>query len=194
MIRTDIINLLMRVNGYKSYLEIGIRKGGNFKDINAVEKDGVDPAGNCNYVMTSDDFFKQLPADKLYDLVFIDGLHVKDQVLKDINNSLQHLSAGGTIVMHDCNPISPKHAVSVYAGYGTWNGTVWEAWAELRMSRPDLEMTVVDTDHGCGIIRRGAQILFPREKIEYKLLSSKRKELLNLISIDEFVAIYDPSK
>lgn len=189
IIRTDILNMLILSNGYKSYLEIGVRDARNFKGVVAVEKDGVDPAGNCNYPITSDAFFKQLSPAKLYDLIFIDGLHLKDQVLRDVYNSLHHLSAGGTIVMHDCNPVSQKAASPIQRA-GAWNGTVWEAWAELRMSRSDLEMCVVNTDHGCGIIRRGSQITIPVEKIEYSLLENNRKSLLNLISVAEFKSRY----
>lgn len=189
IIRTDILNTLIHANRYKSYLEIGVRDAKNFKRVVALEKDGVDPAGNCNYPVTSDDFFKQLSQSKLYDLIFIDGLHLKEQVLRDVYNSLQHLSVGGTIVMHDCNPVSQKYATAERKP-GAWNGTVWEAWAELRMSRIDLEMCVVDTDHGCGIIRRGSQTTFPREHIEYRLLADKRRTLLNLISVDEFKRKY----
>lgn len=184
---TDIINMFVQANGYKTYLEIGVRTGKNFNGIKAEHKDGVDPAGNCNYVMTSDDFFRSLPSSTMYDIIFIDGLHEKEQVLRDVDNSLNHLSDNGTIVMHDCNPINPKHAIKKYPGSGIWNGTVWEAWAELRMSREDLSMYVIDTDHGCGVVRRGNQKLFPREEIQYSLLENKRKELLNLISTNDFV-------
>ena len=42
---------------------------------------------------------------------------------------------------------------------GHWNGGVWRAWAWLRATRPDLVMAVVDVDEGCGVIRRGSQVL-----------------------------------
>ncbi len=43
--------------------------------------------------MTSDDFFRQYQGP-LFDLIFIDGLHLSEQVLTDIRNSLQWLSPG----------------------------------------------------------------------------------------------------
>jgi len=185
--RFDIINHLISNNGYSKYLEIGVRDNRTFKVINAAHKDGVDPAGKCNYKMTSDDFFRQLGKSFQYDIVFIDGLHVKDQVLRDVDNSLAHLSPGGVIVLHDCSPKKPEHAIKKYKGYGVWNGTVWEAIAELRMTRTDLSMWVVDTDHGCGIIKKGSQKLYPKTEIKFELLEKDRKNLLNLISVDEFL-------
>jgi hypothetical protein len=186
--RSDIINHLIDTNGYTSYLEIGVRDNKNFNRIKTSHKDGVDPAGKCNYIMKSDEFFKSIPKDQMYDIVFVDGLHLRDQVLRDVDNALEHLLDGGAIVLHDCNPLKKKHATEVYMG-GTWNGTVWKAFAELRMSRKDLSMLTVDEDCGCGIIKRGSQKLFPRRLLTYSLLEDNRKELLNLISVDEFLEL-----
>ena len=55
------------------------------------------------------------------------------------------------------------------------------------MTRDDLSMWTVDEDCGCGIIKKGKQDLFPVQKIEFKLLEKNRKELLNLISVEEFL-------
>lgn len=187
--RSDIIKTLIENNGYARYLEIGVRDNKNFNRISTSYKDGVDPAGRCNYVMTSDKFFSSIPVDQMYDIVFIDGLHLKDQVMKDVNNSLKHLLDGGAIVLHDCSPLRPEHASNRYKGYGTWNGTVWEAFAELRMTKKDLSMWTVNKDCGCGIIKRGNQKLFPRITLTFEILDKNRKALLNLISTDEFIKL-----
>jgi hypothetical protein len=186
--RSDVIKTLIANNGYTRYLEIGVRDNRNFNRINTPHKDGVDPAGRCNYVMTSDEFFNKIPKDQMYDIVFIDGLHLRDQALRDVNNSLEHLLPGGAIVMHDCSPIKPEHATEVYKG-GTWNGTVYQAFAELRMTRPDLSMWTVDEDCGCGIIKRGQQELFPKSTVNFDLLNKNRKKLLNLISVEQFLSL-----
>ena len=81
MKRTDIINHLIKKNNYKRYLEIGVRNPDeNLNKITVEHKDGVDPAGNCNYPIPSDDFFNQLDIDVKYDIIFIDGLHLDYQV------------------------------------------------------------------------------------------------------------------
>jgi hypothetical protein len=187
--RSDIINYLIEKNGYKRYLEIGVRDNKNFNRIKATHKDGVDPAGKCNYIMTSDKFFATIPDTQVYGIIFIDGLHLKDQVLRDVNNSLKHLDENGTIVMHDCNPIAKEHAMAKQK-VNTWNGTVWEAFVELRMTRKDLFMCTVKKDTGCGIIRRGEQDLFKRQKMSFEFFNKNRKEILNLITAEEFVNIF----
>ena len=49
-------------------------------------------------------------------------------------------------------------------------------------------MICVNTDHGCGIIRRGNQDIFVNEvgDLTYDFLDRNRNELLNLISVEEF--------
>ena len=75
-----------------------------------------------------------------------------------------------------------------------WNGTVWKAFVELRMTRPDLQMHCVDCDHGCGIIKVGNQEVYskttPEEAKQYSFLEAHGKELLNLITLDQFRQIY----
>jgi hypothetical protein len=191
MFRFDIINNLILKYKYSRYLEIGVKSNKNFDKIIIKHKYGVDPfpRKSCSYVMTSDDFFKR--NNEQFDIIFIDGLHIKEQVLRDINNSLSVLSIGGTIVVHDCNPLNKIHALPTYdKNAAIWNGTTWEAFVELRMTRDDLDMCVVDTDHGCGIIRSGRQNKVPIQKITYELLEMNRKSLLNLIDVEEFKSWY----
>ena len=187
-VRTKIVNKLIRDHGYSTYLEIGVGDKNHLLNVNVplANKDGIDPVYNTTYTMSSDDAFKKMPSDKKYDLIFVDGMHLKDYVLRDIENSLKHLSIGGTIVCHDCNPPSKK-LTSPSPKSKSWFGTSWEAVAELRMTRKDLSITVVDADCGCAIIRPGAQKLFKKAEITYELLEQNRKELLNLISLEEFM-------
>ena len=189
MKRTDIINHLIKKNNYKRYLEIGVRDPeSNLNLIDIEYKDGVDPAGRCNYPITSDDFFEQLDENVKYDIVFIDGLHLDYQVEKDITNSLKHLSEGGTIVMHDCSPIKEEHQAEEYVVGTTWNGTTWKAYVKFRMTDENLSMFVVDTDHGVGVITKGSQALFPKSDVlDFKLLNENRKEILNLITPQQFL-------
>ena len=74
-------------------------------------------------------------------------------------------------------------------GKGKWNGTVWKAFAILRMTRSDLNMYVVDINQGCGVIERGHQKRFPKvseNQLTYYFLKKNRRKLLNLCSIKEF--------
>lgn len=121
--RTDLINrLLDSMEGPTKYLEIGVRNPDhNFDHIRADQKLSVDPgfefAENiADFKMTSDVFFNHLFAGKVlspdyqFDVVFIDGLHLAEQVDRDISNSLKILKQKGFLVLHDCNPPTEWHA------------------------------------------------------------------------------------
>ena len=192
MQRFDIINALIRKNGYKRYLEIGTQADKCLYLVNCEYKCGVDPEPVLHYdnnsnefhKMTSDEYFRQ-NKDK-YDIVFVDGLHENNQVRRDIQNSLQILSPGGTIVVHDCNPKEEINQRVPMPHVGSWNGDVWKAWIWFRHLGM-LEMFVVDADEGCGVIRRGWQTaLDGKYDITFEEFAEKRKELLNLISVEEW--------
>jgi hypothetical protein len=193
--RTDILNFLAKRNSYRRYLEIGVRvPAQNFDRVEVEHKDAVDPdpRGEISHVMTSDEFFAQLDSAARYDLVLIDGLHLEAQVLQDVENSLRHLSPGGTIVLHDCNPPEEDNQREDYDGESPWNGTVWKAVAKLRMTRPELAICVVDTDWGVGVIARGRQELFPAvpdSQLSFEFLDEHRRELLNLVPPRSFPAV-----
>jgi hypothetical protein len=55
------------------------------------------------------------------------------------------------------------------------------------MENENLNMFVVDTDYGCGVISRGNQdLLSITTDITYNNLDNNRETWLNLISIEEF--------
>lgn len=192
--RTELLNQLALARGYRNYLEIGVRDPrANFDNVHvAGTKHSVDPDPQrpVSHRMTSDAFFAQ--ATDTYDLVFIDGLHIADQVERDIVNSLARLSDGGTVMLHDCNPLTADAQTDDYDGKKHWNGTVWKAWVKLRATRDDLAMCVIDTDEGCGVIRRGTQSKIKVDTLDYaqmtyEMLARDRTRLLNLVGVDKFL-------
>lgn len=200
--RTDIINHFIKKNNYINYLEIGVNDGSNIRRVNAIYKDGVDPGVETrnpievNYPITSDAFFDLIKDhDIKYDIIFIDGLHHDYQVYKDIKNSLNHIQDNGVIICHDMNP---QWEIVQYKKGGLvscWNGDCWKAWVQLRSELIGYYMAVVDTDHGVGIIHKGSQnlITLPCDytELEFEYLDTNRKELLNLITVEEFYTKYD---
>lgn len=198
MNRTSIINHLIQKYKLENYLEIGIRDGSNFNKIDAALKIGVDPEpsseckGDKIMLMTSDEYFSTIQnTDTKFDIVFIDGLHLEEQVTLDISNSLKHLKEGGFVVMHDCNPPTKKHQRENYllnGKYLEWNGTTWKSYVKLRMKNPSLSMSVVNTDWGVGIIQKGSQKCYPPlQELTYGDLQRNREYMLNLISVYEFL-------
>lgn len=159
---------------------------------------------NHYFEKTSDDFFashKQPLSRRKPKVVFVDGLHTYEQSLRDVLNSLLFLEGGGVIVVHDCNPLkeaaglpakSIHEAIQKTAACATvWNGDVWKTVVHLR-SRSDLEVLVLDCDHGLCLIRKGTPknpIYLTQAEIErlsYADLERSRKELLNLQPPDYF--------
>lgn len=206
-LRTDILNYLLSKIGNKPtiYLEIGVRNPDhNFNHINATEKYSVDPGvefkeNPVTFKLTSDDFFEQLKNGTIlnphikFDVIFIDGLHLADQVNRDIINALDYIKDDGFIVLHDCNPPTEWHAREEYLydlspAMHFWNGTTWKAFYKYRF-RKDLTSVCIDTDWGLGIITKRKLFNYLEHDInpffEFKVFEKNRKESLNLVSFDE---------
>ena len=72
-----------------------------------------------------------------------------------------------------------------------WNGDVWESIVKLRLNRSDLEVRVVDTDFGVGVVNFGKMDTYNKSKdITWEYCQENKKELINLITVEEFKNIY----
>lgn len=193
MTRTEILNKLISLFKYTTYLELGTyRKSDNFDRIEARRKVCVDinRSSRPTFLGSTDEFFSK--NKKTFDLIFVDADHDHRQVEKDIENSLKVLSEGGTIVCHDMNPTT-KEMQEVPRSQGVWTGDCWKAFLKFR-ERPDLSMCVLDVDYGCGIIRKGKQTLIRVENPNYEQFSEHKKEWMNLIPVGmEPVSIVIPA-
>lgn len=203
--RFEIINYLIRKYNYVNYLEIGVQEGICMQMVRCQIKHGVDPYSDAaTFKIPSDELFivlNHIAPRYVYDIIFVDGLHEEEQVTRDILNSLQHLSPNGTIVVHDCNPPTEWHQRSLEPGEDItgleWNGTAWKSMVKFIATRDDLEINVVDTDWGCGLIRRKSvrdsevksRLEIP-DPLTYEFLANNRKQALNLISRQEFLIMY----
>jgi len=185
--RIDLINQLIETGGYKKYLEIGCRDDACFSVIKADYKVGVDPNSGGTLRMTSDAFFAQ--NKETFDIIFIDGLHTYEQVLKDILNAAKVLNPGGTILMHDCLPLCCL-AQFQYPMVKAWNGDVWKSFVQAR-TMPDLDAATCMIDHGVGIIRvrKNSRPLdvgtTDFKKLKYKDLAENYKEWMNAIEFGD---------
>ena len=108
----------------------------------------INPASDADYIMSSDSYFANY--HQKFDIIFIDGLHLYEQVLKDIINSLHHLNEGGVIVMHDCMPTREEYQYRDRVT-GSWNGDVWKAYY-LYKQISQYDCYVIDQDWGCAVI------------------------------------------
>jgi hypothetical protein len=192
--RWDIINFLVDTNEYNDYLEVGVQDYYSCCDkIHTTNKTSVDPAprNKCDYIMTSDAFFEQLDSSVKYDIVFVDGLHLREVVYRDIINSLDHLKPNGTIVVHDCLPDSEPVQFREDPN-GPWMGDVWKAIVDLKANRTDLEIRTVDHDCGCAIVRFGKQELngADLDNLTWQTFCEYKDKWLGIISYSQFLELY----
>lgn len=227
MRRIAVINeIIRRKGGDGVYVEIGVRNGKCFFNIQAKYRVAVDPEfriakrtylkvygrnpmrwfRDSFFSQTSDEFFKK-QRDLLMrlkpDVIFIDGLHTYEQSFRDVMNSLEVVSSGGVIVIHDCNPTneivampatSPMEVARKHpAGWrGIWCGDVWKTVVRLR-TLPDVESFVLDTDFGLGIVRKRkgtrpslSGSLISIKDLTYDDLAANRTDLLDLKPVEYF--------
>jgi len=189
--RIQILQEIIDLKNYKSYLEIGTYKNEVFDAIKCNKKIGVDPVTGGNVRQTSDVFFSK-NNDK-FDIIFIDGLHKYTQVKKDIQNSLNFLNDGGIVLLHDCLP-NNYYAHAIPRSIFDWNGDVWRAFVEIR-AKDNLDSHCINADQGIGIIlkRKNKNKLLINildfSKIKYKYFFYNYKSLMNLKEFDEFLKI-----
>jgi hypothetical protein len=161
--RYEIINYVAETRGFQRYLEIGTSNGRCLEKVRCAYKVGVDPNPRCTptdwtlHAKPSDEFFAG--NSETFDLVFIDGLHLAEQVVRDIFHSLEVLEPGGVVLLHDCDPqtedAASREPVEL-GGDASWNGDVWKAIAYVRAHHPELYCQVIRRDQGIGV-------LFPKE-------------------------------
>ena len=185
MLRYEVVQYLLDLNGRGTYVEIGVEYGKSFIPIKAKRKIGVDPnfqdlmsirvssflrsRKNLYFQMTSNEFFdnhSNLFSNDGINVAFVDGQHTHSQSLEDVLNCLSHLNENGFIVVHDCNPVTAAMAypaesyeaasrIKPSGWTGEWCGDVWKSIVHLRSTREDLEVFVLDCDYGVGIISKG---------------------------------------
>jgi hypothetical protein len=187
--RTELINHLLADRGGSRYLEIGVRnEDDNFAHVEAPTKVGVDTSPVTTVHGSSDEFFAQ--NYEKFDLIFIDGLHVEEQVSRDIGASYRCLAPGGVIVLHDCLPPDAWHQrpPEQFTEGESWNGEVWKAVLR-EFNRTEHRCFVVEADWGCGVIDTAQRQDPPCEALPADLSYESHYESLQrfVISISAFI-------
>ena len=181
------------------YLEVGIEYGRTLLAVKAKEKVGIDPAPKLKeypgckiYKGKSDDIFESSDFDEEpFDLIFIDGYHEYNQVVRDIENSTRFLvnDSRGMIVCHDVWPFDLigkkgfEHLLDKeYPGPSyPWCGDVWKAIYYIESCRPDFDYTV-------DKIFPGYLRLWRNEKMRHSKISLSKEEIGKMTLADARVA------
>ena len=151
-----------------TYLEIGTLKGETLS-IASCRSISIDPEFQISsdaiglkeeclfYQMTSDNFFDKYDPKAIFgvpvDLMFLDGMHLCEYLLRDFANAERSASKKGLIVLHDCLPVeipmtdrtqNGTPSIQPYRN-GWWTGDLWRTVLALREYRPDLTILCLDS-------------------------------------------------
>lgn len=167
------INALAQQLGAHRYLEIGVAAATTFRDIKISERTAVDPnflfdpnelANEFTRLMpiTSDEFFATESIFPPYDIVFIDGLHNFEQVVRDFSNAILRTHRQSVIILDDTIPgdvyssfqdyrDTMRHRQAAGIDEGSWHGDVFKTvfylhdfWPSLAyLTIPDSPQTLV---------------------------------------------------
>ena len=85
-------------------------------------------------------------------MVFIDGLHLYDQVRRDLDGALRVLKPGGWIAFHDMLPRDwfEEHVPQIRTR--GWTGDGWKVAFEL-LASADVEFRLLAIDHGVVVVK-----------------------------------------
>ena len=193
--RTAFINkALMKLNIKGAhYLEIGVFDNINFSSVASKNKISVDPDKNTKptFLGTSDDFFAQ--NDKLFDVIFIDGLHTFDQCRKDAINALKFVKKNGFIFFHDFVPINWIEEHVPQLRKILWTGDVWKVSIELTKTS-GIDFKVILADHGIGVVKKKEEVVSYCNEEYDKLKKLKFRDFLKLNELVPYVDAWEAFK
>lgn len=148
--RIALVNLLCNNKLDGCYLEIGCQGNTLFDSVPMMNKVGVDPVAGGTHRKFSDDFFKS--NDVHFDVIFIDGLHIYDQVHRDVVNAIHFLKPAGWVAIHDMLPLNAIQEHVPNISPGPWCGDVWKVAFELAASA-GIDFKLIEIDNGIGLFK-----------------------------------------
>lgn len=228
--KADLINEMSTIHGYRTYLEICTPTTGNI--YGAVDRARYPTCHRLIYRCPAE-FDDGMPIDFRssnlditecvnfirtreleYDVILVDPFHEYEPSARDLKEAVNLLNPTGTIIVHDCFPRDAAIAVPEYID-GAWCGVTYKAYLDFMLANKKLIFCTVDTDYGCGVIRRNVSLpvfqriarrvlrMIARDDRRYvarqwlragndydatfKLLQAYSKPLLNLVSVNEFL-------
>ena len=177
--RHAVLRRLTKLYPRARYLEVGVNRGVTFDRVPAARKVAVDPVfafdvearraettGVEYHEVTSDQYFGTIAEpDQQFDVIYLDGLHVVEQTLRDLMNALHHLAPNGVIVIDDTRP--PTYLASLpdrqnFFKVRTWLGVDHQAWMGdvyrlvyfIETFCPHLSYRTISDNHGQTVIWR----------------------------------------
>ena len=224
--KVDVVHHLSECFGYRRYLEIATRSTGNAYQL--IDRGRFDRCQRLLY-NAPPDFDDGLPIDYRasgfdiaaplaaareagwFDIILVDPYHTYAESRRDLDAAFALLRPGGAVVVHDCKPPSEAAALPHYRP-GEWCGVTYKAYLDFVLARTDLRYLTVDTDYGCGVVRKAPVPLHRRLEIPFgrrrrfraaaarwngfgndyaaawRYFEANNPLLLNLISVSAFIS------
>ena len=230
--KADIVQRIARDHGYRRYLEITTSTTGH--RFGAARAAGYEVCQRLVY-RCPPDYDDGHPIDyrtdgedtsgcvariwaecRPFDIMLVDPHHTYDCSIRDLEDALSLLRVGGTLVVHDCDPPDRQHANPHFLP-GGWCGVTYKAFLDFVIRSHAVEYFTVDTDYGCGVIRKlsrcdrlvsRARRMFMspvRRRIEsewmgvgqdfdaaYSVFEAHRSRLLKLVGVNKFERRHPP--
>ena len=178
MRRDEVVNHVLSLFTEPTYLEVGVNAGETFFKVNAEKKVAVDPhfVFDLNvarqdkrsdfFEITSDEYFFRNSGQK-FDVIYLDGLHTSDQIVRDLLNAIVLLKEKGVIVIDDVLPNSYHASLpDIYAAtfvreklYPTstdhsWMGDVYKVAYFIQSFLQQFSYATVADNHGQLVVWR----------------------------------------
>lgn len=223
--KTDIVHALAARFGYRRYLEFATSMTGH--QYRRIDRGRFEECRRLLY-NTPDDFADGLPIDyrasgfdiaiplaaiaregRRFDVILVDPYHEYRQSRRDLESALALLAPGGALVVHDCLP-PDEEVAQPHFREGAWCGVTYKAFVDFVIAHRELRYVTVDTDYGCGIVRKAAPSLRARISrarrsgefadwigfgddyaAAWRYFAVHHKSLLDLIDVDAFLARRD---
>lgn len=177
------INTLADLINARTYLEIGVSNGFTFRNVKIEYRDAVDvrfgfPTAELEndktrfFEQSSDDFFTS-ENPKIYDIIFIDGLHTYEQTLRDFLSSLRFSHQKTIWIIDDTIPSdifssirNPNLARRYRSEHGfsgaNWHGDVYKVIAFIHDFMPTIKYhTTAGSDNPQTIAMWGSRSFAP---------------------------------
>jgi predicted O-methyltransferase YrrM len=179
MKRSEVLQPILELYTSPRYLEIGVNTGETFFALSAARKVAVDPNFRFDikaaqereehasfFEIESDRYFENLiEQEEKFDVIYLDGLHVFEQTLRDFTNALYYLTADGVIVVDDVVPSSyaaslPNEEAAVRLKHEineadqSWMGDVYRLVFFIEAFYPQYDYATVIENHGQLVVWR----------------------------------------
>lgn len=173
LLRHELVNAVIQIIGAKSFLQVGSAR---FFD------ETVCPVKKSVHFESIDD----VPAGRLFDVVFVDPPHDPGRALFALNVGLEHLSPTGVLLVANVNP-AEEWMQEVPASAGVQLGQAWRAWLDFRASCGRYTYTA-DMDHGVGVMVPDPAPVRDPARVDFATFVRDRVSLLDLTDPESVLA------